>query len=156
MVWKTVPLAGSSRRSLRLYKVFNVFTLVEEPSLKFIVDHVPRARVSRQSAPPPAATSDADGGSERNYKLDYLKVVVNLLVIFKHGNRGPVQRCTSCESDCWGGRSRGRFATPADCPLHDCIAPIDDYTHDAKVWAVFLVQGPFSVAPCPNRRFATS
>jgi hypothetical protein len=34
-------------------------------------------------------------------------------------------------------RSRGRFATPADCPLHA-----------ANVWELSIVQGPFSVAPC--------
>jgi hypothetical protein len=46
-----------------------------------------------------------------------------------------------------GDRSSGRFATPADFPLHDC----SPYSHaDVRrlVWDSSLVQGPFSVAPC--------
>jgi hypothetical protein len=55
-----------------------------------------------------------------------------------------------------GDRSRGRFATPADFPPHD-VARTEGYTYAAKVWAMCLVQGPFSVAPCQTLidRFAT-
>jgi hypothetical protein len=55
-----------------------------------------------------------------------------------------------------GGRSRGRFATPADFPQHDC-SPYRRKTYAANVWDLSIVQGPFSVAPCQtlaNVRFA--
>jgi hypothetical protein len=49
------------------------------------------------------------------------------------------------------------FATPADS-LYTIIARTRMYTYAAKVWAMFVVQGPLSVAPCQNpklRFFAT-
>jgi hypothetical protein len=54
-----------------------------------------------------------------------------------------------------GDRSRGRFATPNF--LSSIVARTEDYTHAAKSWALCLVQGPFSVAPCQTLplRFAT-
>jgi hypothetical protein len=40
---------------------------------------------------------------------------------FMRSQLSRIQRRKSCESGCWvGDRSRGRFATPADFPLHDC------------------------------------
>jgi hypothetical protein len=45
-----------------------------------------------------------------------------------------------------GDSSRGRFATPADFPLHDRTHM---YTYAAKVWNLPLVQGPFSA---PNAK----
>jgi hypothetical protein len=54
--------------------------------------------------------------------------------------------------------SRGCFASPADFPLHDCSAYREGYTYAAEVWALSLVQGAFSVAPCQTLlpvRFAT-
>jgi hypothetical protein len=49
-----------------------------------------------------------------------------------------------------GGRS---LATPADSPRHDC----SPHMYAANVWDLSIVQGPFSVAPCPTfaLRFAT-
>jgi hypothetical protein len=44
-----------------------------------------------------------------------------------------------------GGRSRGRYATPAGFLLHDDTG---GYTYDVGVWDLSIVQGPFSVAPC--------
>jgi hypothetical protein len=47
-----------------------------------------------------------------------------------------------------GDHSRARFATPADFPRHD-------YSHvpvRCDIWALSLVQGPFSVAPAPSPR----
>jgi hypothetical protein len=43
-----------------------------------------------------------------------------------------------------GGRSLtgGRYATPADSPLHDGTP------YDVGVWYLSIVQGSFSVAPC--------
>jgi hypothetical protein len=46
-----------------------------------------------------------------------------------------------------GDRSRGRFATPADFPLHDGT-PYRDYAYDVGVWDLSIIQGPFSVLPC--------
>ena len=34
-------------------------------------------------------------------------------------------------------------------PLSTIVARIEGYTFGAKVWASFLIQGPFPVAPCP-------
>jgi hypothetical protein len=53
-----------------------------------------------------------------------------------------------------GGRSRGRYATPAEFTLHDGTG---GYTYDDGVWDLSIVQGPFSVAPCQTlkSRFAT-
>jgi hypothetical protein len=52
------------------------------------------------------------------------QVVVTTPADHQVGRRGSVQRCKSCESRLKGfrvgDRSRGRFATPADFPLHDC------------------------------------
>jgi hypothetical protein len=45
-----------------------------------------------------------------------------------------------------GDRSRGRTRRP---PISfSRIARSEGYTNAANVWAVSLVQGPFSVAPC--------
>jgi hypothetical protein len=52
-----------------------------------------------------------------------------------------------------GGRSRGRFATPADFPLHDGTTPYPGYTYGVGVWDLSIVQGPFSVAPCQTLRY---
>ena len=47
-----------------------------------------------------------------------------------------------------GDRSRGRTRRP---PISfSRIARSEGYTNAANVWAVSLVQGPFSVAPCAN------
>jgi hypothetical protein len=34
--------------------------------------------------------------------------------------------------------------------LHTMVARTHMHTYDANVWDLSLVQGPFSVAPCPN------
>jgi hypothetical protein len=47
-----------------------------------------------------------------------------------------------------GDRSQGRFATPADFSLHGGSPCTGGYTYDVGVWALSIVQGPFSVAPC--------
>jgi hypothetical protein len=41
-------------------------------------------------------------------------------------------------------RSRAILCRPVPDPIR-----IEGYTYTAKVWALSLVQGPFSVAPCP-------
>jgi hypothetical protein len=41
-----------------------------------------------------------------------------------------------------GDRSRGRFATPADFPLHVGTS------YDVGVWDLSIIHRPFSVAPC--------
>ena len=53
----------------------------------------------------------------------------------------------------WEMISRGRFATPTQSN----VARTGGYTLDANKWALCLVQGPFSVAPCQTLidRFAT-
>jgi hypothetical protein len=38
-----------------------------------------------------------------------------------------------------GGRS---LTTPADSPSYTIVARTEGYTHDAKVWAVSIVQRP--------------
>jgi hypothetical protein len=48
-----------------------------------------------------------------------------------------------------GDRSRGHYATPADFLQHDGTGTWG-YTYDAGAWDSSIVQGPFSVAPCPN------
>jgi hypothetical protein len=41
------------------------------------------------------------------------------------------------------------FCDARPIPLtHECNPRTKGYTYDAKVWAVSIVQGPFSVAPC--------
>jgi hypothetical protein len=35
------------------------------------------------------------------------------------------------------------------------VARTHTYTYAAKVWGLSIVQGPFSVVPCPTLRFAT-
>jgi hypothetical protein len=57
-----------------------------------------------------------------------------------------------------GDRSRGRYATPADFPRHDMVPCTGGYAYAVGVWDLSIVQGPLSVAPCPNPnvlRFAT-
>jgi hypothetical protein len=49
-----------------------------------------------------------------------------------------------------GGRSRGRFATPADFRLHDIVDCTHMFTYAAEVRDLSIVQGPVSVAPCQN------
>jgi hypothetical protein len=44
-----------------------------------------------------------------------------------------------------GDRSLGRFATPADFPI---VARTHMYTYAAKVWDLYIVLWPFSVAAC--------
>jgi hypothetical protein len=47
----------------------------------------------------------------------------------------------------WERSSRGRDAAPADSPLHDGTP----YRRlRVRRWGLSIVQGPFSVAPCPN------
>jgi 3'-phosphoadenosine 5'-phosphosulfate (PAPS) 3'-phosphatase len=76
-----------------------------------------------------------------------------------HGSHGdahtPMQKLRFGLGFRVGDRSRGRFATPADFPLH--VARTHMYTYAAKVWDLSLVQGPVSVAPCETLalRFAT-
>jgi hypothetical protein len=41
-----------------------------------------------------------------------------------------------------------RFATHPPNPSYPTVARTEGYTYAAKVWALCLVQGPFSVAPC--------
>ena len=53
-----------------------------------------------------------------------------------------------------GDRSRGRFATPADFPLRD-IKPVLDicmYTHEAKVWDLFLIRVHLLLSRGPHAR----
>jgi hypothetical protein len=56
----------------------------------------------------------------------------------------------------WESSSRGRFATPADSPLQDCIP----YSHDdAKVWDLFrahIVQAHFPSPRAQTRNFVSS
>jgi hypothetical protein len=56
-----------------------------------------------------------------------------------------------------GDRSRGRYATPAGFPRHECSSYRGLYTHPPKVRDLSIVQGPFSVDPCQTLmlRFAT-
>jgi hypothetical protein len=42
--------------------------------------------------------------------------------------------------------SSRRFTTPSNTS----VACIEGYTYTTNVWALCLVQGPFSVAPVPN------
>ena len=42
-------------------------------------------------------------------------------------------------------RSRGRFATPADFPPHDCSPYLPGYAYDLGVWGLSIVQGPWYV-----------
>jgi hypothetical protein len=44
-----------------------------------------------------------------------------------------------------GGRSRGRYATPAGFP--PVVPRAGSYTYDVGVWDLSIVQGSFSVAP---------
>jgi hypothetical protein len=48
----------------------------------------------------------------------------------------------------WEMSSRRRFTTPAQSLSDTIVARTKGYTYDAKVWALYLVEGPFSVAPC--------
>jgi hypothetical protein len=52
------------------------------------------------------------------------------------------------------GGSRAHAAVSRRAPVSLCtiVARTEGYTYAAKVWALFIVQGPFSVAPCetPN------
>jgi hypothetical protein len=55
-----------------------------------------------------------------------------------------------------GDRSRGRFATPADQPRHDCSPYSHMHTYGASIWDVPILQGPREVARAkPYVRFAT-
>jgi hypothetical protein len=59
------------------------------------------------------------------------------------------QRCGSCESGCWvGDRSRGRFATPADFPLHDS-SPYRGLHVRRERLGFLMVQGPY---PSPRAK----
>jgi hypothetical protein len=55
-----------------------------------------------------------------------------------------------------GDRSRGRFATHADFPPHDCSPYSHVHVRRESLGFVSLVQGPFPVAPCQTlaSRFA--
>jgi hypothetical protein len=46
---------------------------------------------------------------------------------------------------------------PSPVPLSTSVARTEGYTYASKVWALSIVQGPFSVAPCQTltSRFAT-
>jgi hypothetical protein len=48
-----------------------------------------------------------------------------------------------------GDGSRGRYATPADFPRHGGT-PYRGLRVRRFAWGLSIVQGPFSVAPCPN------
>ena len=56
-----------------------------------------------------------------------------------------------------GDRPHGRFATHAGFLLQDGSPYREGYTYAAEVWALSMVQGTFSVTPCPTLmlRFAT-
>ena len=48
-----------------------------------------------------------------------------------------------------GDRSRGRYATPVDFPLHDGTF-IRGYAYDDGVWDLSIVQGSIFCRPVPN------
>jgi hypothetical protein len=88
----------------------------------------------------------------RNRRKPGARGRVKVLPVTFEFRRGAWQRCKSCESERLGFRvgdeAHAAVSRRPPIALSTIVARTEGCTYAVKVWAVSLVQGPFSVAPC--------